>query len=83
MIQGGVEAFPLSHLRMIAGKRRGKRLAMTGDDTPASKLASLGIAMGLTRDVAKDAADLALTDEPFAWQCRTDDGSSWRHPKVQ
>lgn len=59
---------PETKVRMIhAGKRRGKHMSMSGDgvnDSPALKLAPVGIAMGMAgSDVAKDASDLVLTDE--------------------
>ncbi|KAL0948852.1 hypothetical protein HGRIS_008973 [Hohenbuehelia grisea] len=61
---------PETKVRMIhAGKRRGKHMSMSGDgvnDSPALKLAPVGIAMGLGgSDVAKDASDLVLTDDNF------------------
>ncbi|GAA97801.1 uncharacterized protein L969DRAFT_96202 [Mixia osmundae IAM 14324] len=61
---------PSTKVNMIyAGKRRGLYLAMTGDgvnDSPALKIAPVGIAMGLAgSDVAKDASDLILTDDQF------------------
>ncbi|KAJ8487856.1 hypothetical protein ONZ45_g14181 [Pleurotus djamor] len=61
---------PETKVRMIhAGKRRGKHMAMTGDgvnDSPALKLAPVGVAMGMGgSDVAKDASDLVLTDDNF------------------